>query len=263
MLITIKSKIKIQKCGLILNFIWQVLFPVLTVLTIEGLSVEYIWNKQTIQSLEISNKVYFSQLKTFCHRNCDTLVNVFPSNMLPVLQNLEMLEVRNCPSLILLAEDFNPNIQNPTIKSKFNDVFPKLKHLVLVNLPKLMKTWLSDEDYYSCDNFVNLYLKRISIRGCGSLRHAFSAFVARHLVRIQYLYIESCLGMEVIVSEVRREGKIDDGTIKFNELEKLWLVDLPNLRSFYESKSEAPCLFNYQVRILPTLLLDIYNQNKK
>ncbi|XP_052177687.1 uncharacterized protein LOC127791744 [Diospyros lotus] len=224
----------------------KVSFPVLTWLKIVELSVEYIWNKQAIQSPERSNKVSFSQLEDISVHNCDTLVNVFPSNMLPRLQNLKTLTVENCPSLTLLVEDFNPNVKSPTIKFKFNDVFSKLIDLRLYNLPKLIKTWLSEEDYCSYDNFVNLYLKRISIIDCGSLRHAFSAFVARHLVRIQYLCISGCPGMEVIVSEDRGEGKIDDGTIKFNELEELWLYGLPNLRSFYESNSEAPRLFNYQ-----------------
>ncbi|XP_052177681.1 uncharacterized protein LOC127791742 isoform X2 [Diospyros lotus] len=224
----------------------KVLFPVLTRLKIDKLPVEYIWNMQAIQFPERSNKISFSQLEDVYVHNCDTLVNVFPSNMLPRLQNLGILEVENCPSLTLLVEDLNPNIQSPTIKSKFNDVFPKLIDLRLDNLPKLMKTWLSDEDYCSYDNSVNLHLKRISITDCGSLRQAFSTFVARHLVRIQYLCIKGCPRMEVIVSEARGEGKIDDGTIKFNELEELWLEDLQNLRSFYESKFEAPRLFNYQ-----------------
>ncbi|XP_052177720.1 probable disease resistance protein At4g27220 isoform X2 [Diospyros lotus] len=104
----------------------KVLFPVLTRLKIDKLPVESIWNKQAIQSPESSNKVSFSQLREFFLISCDTLVNVFPLHMLPRLQNLEILEVENCPRLTLLVEDLDPNIQNPPIKSKFNDVFPKL-----------------------------------------------------------------------------------------------------------------------------------------
>ncbi|XP_052177801.1 probable disease resistance protein At4g27220 isoform X2 [Diospyros lotus] len=224
----------------------KVSFPVLEELKIDELLLKDIWSKQTIQFPKGSNKVSFSQLKNVNVTQCHNLVNVFPSNMLPRLQNLERLRVRDCSSLTLLIEDLNLNIQSLTVKFKFIDVFPKLRDLELWYLPKLMKIWLNDEDYCSYDNSVHLCLKTISIMSCGSLRYAFSAFVARHLALVQHLSIKACPGMEVIVSEAKGEGEIDDGTIAFKELKELWLKDLPNLRSFYEFKFEAPHLFNYQ-----------------
>ena len=203
-----------------------------------------------IQSPKGSNNVSFSQLMDVevCH--CHNLVNLFPSNMLPRLPNLEALYVWDCPSLTLLVEDLNPNIQSPTFKFKFIDMFPKLRELELSYLPKLMKIWPHEEDYCSCDNSIHLYLEHISIMSCGSLRHAFSAIVARYLVLLQHLRIEACPRMEVIVSKARGEGETDDGAIIFRELKVLRLEDLPNLRSFYESKSKASHFYNYQVRLL-------------
>ncbi|XP_052177802.1 probable disease resistance protein At4g27220 isoform X3 [Diospyros lotus] len=236
----------------------KVSFPVLDILNIDDLPVKDIWNNQMIQSPNGSNKVSFSQLKDVSVVQCHNLVNVFPSNMLPQLQNLERLSVRDCSSLALLIEGLNSNIQSPRVKFKFIDVFSKLRDLDLRYLPKLMKIWLNDEDYCSYDNSVHLYLQTISIMSCGSLRYAFSAFVAKHLALIQYLSIKACPEMEVIVSEAKGEGEIDDGTMTFKELKELLLENLPNLRSFHEYKSEASHLFNYQVSfpVLEELKID-------
>ncbi|XP_052174526.1 probable disease resistance protein At4g27220 [Diospyros lotus] len=223
----------------------QVSFPILEDLTISVLSMEDIWNKQMIQSPKGSNKVSFFQLKSMEVAQCHNLVNVFPSNMLSRLQNLETLCVRDCPSLKLLVEDLNPIIQSTTVKFKLIDEFPKLRDLELNSLPKLIKIWFNDEDYCSNDNDVHLYLKTISIRYCDSLRHAFSAFVVRHLACIEQLHVQACPGMEVIVS--RGKGVTDDGIMKFCQLKTLNLVDLPNLKSFYQSKSEVSHLFNHEV----------------
>ena len=176
-----------------------------------GLLAEDIWNKQTIQSPKESNKVSFSQLKNIEVTGCHNLINVFPSNMLPQLKNLERLCVEDCPSLTLLVEQVNPN---------------------------------------NIQSSVLLYLKSISISHCDSLRHVFSAFVARQLACIEKLCVEACSGMEVIVSDARGEGVTDDGIIEFSQLETLKLLNLPNLKSFFQSKFEASHLFNYQVRIL-------------
>ena len=140
--------------ALIFNFTSQVSFPLLKDLEINKIPVKAIWNKQTIQSSKGSNNASFSQLKNVNVTQCPNLVNVFSTNMLPQLQELERLGVQSCPSLTLL------------------------------------------------------------------------------------------------VSEARGEGLIDDGLIKFCKLKGLVLVDLPNLKSFYQSKFETSHLFNHQVRIL-------------
>ncbi|XP_052174914.1 probable disease resistance protein At4g27220 isoform X2 [Diospyros lotus] len=217
----------------------KVSFPVLEELTINELPAEDIWNEQTIQSSNRSNKISFSQLRHIKVTQCHKLVNVFPSNMFLQLQNLETLRVQRCSSLALLAEILKPNIQSHTIK-----VFPKLRHLELLSLPKLMKIWPNDEDYCSNDNYIHLYLKIISIICCGSLRHVFPAFVARHLVCIEDFAVYECPKMEVIVSEASIEGVIDDGIIEFCQLKTLTLGNLPNLKSFSQSKSETSHLFN-------------------
>ncbi|KAJ4719024.1 NB-ARC domain-containing disease resistance protein [Melia azedarach] len=90
--------------------------------------VEEIWHDQV---LPVS---YFNNLKWLVVDDCPFMSSAIPANLLRFLNNLEILEVRNCDSI---EEVFH--LEDLIADRYFGPLFPKLENLKLENLPKLRR----------------------------------------------------------------------------------------------------------------------------
>ncbi|XVF41565.1 hypothetical protein PTKIN_Ptkin01aG0289600 [Pterospermum kingtungense] len=118
----------------------KVLFPSLKRLIIEGMSdCRKIWQDQ----LSVNS---FSKLKFIRVEGCQTLLSIFPLNMMERLEELDKLHIVNCDSLeeifepqeLLANESHSVTAdQSILVESATKFVFPRITFLRLVKLPKL------------------------------------------------------------------------------------------------------------------------------
>uniref|UniRef100_A0A5B7A010 Uncharacterized protein n=1 Tax=Davidia involucrata TaxID=16924 RepID=A0A5B7A010_DAVIN len=220
----------------------KIAFPALEKLIIERLEkMREIWDNQLSRLppvLRVSEELEksFSQLRVLEVKQCGKLVNVVPSNMLPRLQNLEELSVGECNNiatiLSLTVEGLNVEDKGRSAATLTTAaaVLPRLRKLKLSYLPELMHTGLNNKEYsHGIKGFSAL--TSLHICECGSLRNVFSP---RILVHLKDLRIEKCPKMEEIVAAAAN----DDIIVIFPQLKELELQELPNLKSFYSSRSE-------------------------
>ncbi|KAG5550594.1 hypothetical protein RHGRI_015520 [Rhododendron griersonianum] len=121
----------------------QVAFPSLEELSIyEMPNITEIWDNNLLQpesfcllrSLGVQG---YKKLKSLTVQGCKKLMNVVPSHMLPLLKNIETLEVSQCPEMevIVVMEKREEETQETTNKDII--VFPELTRLVLRELENL------------------------------------------------------------------------------------------------------------------------------
>ncbi|XP_058207675.1 uncharacterized protein LOC131320819 isoform X1 [Rhododendron vialii] len=193
---------------------------------------------------------------------CDQLLYVFPSHMLT--QNLQGLRIENCDELeVIFSKD--PKEEKEAINDDII-VFPRLKHVSLLELPKLKSFYTETQGFFSHKvafpvletlNFWNLSkitriwdeqplsepekeaksffkLTNLSVVGCEDLEYVLPLYMLRQLMILQSLTITGCTKMEVIISNnlKEKEATNNNHTIRFPQLKTLELEDLPNLKSF-------------------------------
>ncbi|XP_058212380.1 disease resistance protein At4g27190-like isoform X2 [Rhododendron vialii] len=164
---------------------------------------------------------------------CDKLSNIlFPSNLIECMEKLEQLEVYSCGSVEVAIFDLGElNIGGEGNGNIAIAIFPCLASLTLVGLPRLRHVWANYPPTIS-QGFQNLTSLQVS--GCGSLRILVSPFIARFLVNLKQLYIDSCDTMEAVIDW--EEEEVDDGIrtniIIFPQLTSLELFKLQLLTSF-------------------------------
>ncbi|KAH7855826.1 hypothetical protein Vadar_029442 [Vaccinium darrowii] len=121
----------------------QVAFPVLGYLTIRGLlEVKEIWDKQPVPEPENKAKSFY-KLMSIHVEDCNQLVHVFPSYMLPQLQNLQKLVIANCKEMEVIISN------KPEEKEATNNhiiLFAELKTVVLQILPNLKRLYSEVHD---------------------------------------------------------------------------------------------------------------------
>ncbi|KAG5552318.1 hypothetical protein RHGRI_010410 [Rhododendron griersonianum] len=149
--------------------------------------------------------------------DCNQLLYVFPSNMLP--QNLQQLEISDCDVLEVI---FSEELKEKEAINYDIIVFPQLKFVTLRNLPKLKSFYTETQGFFS-----------------------------HKLKNLQKLTIRRCTKMEVIISnnpKDQKEATIND-TILFPQLKIVELEKLPNLKSlctetqlFFSNKDAFPVL---------------------
>ncbi|KAH7854906.1 hypothetical protein Vadar_018938 [Vaccinium darrowii] len=114
----------------------KVAFPVLGHLTIRGLlEVKEIWDKQPVPEPENKAKCFY-KLMSIHVEDCNQLVHVFPSYMLPQLQNLQKLVIANCKEMEVIISN------KPEEKEATNNhiiLFAELKTVILQILPNLKR----------------------------------------------------------------------------------------------------------------------------
>ena len=159
-------------------------------------------------------------------------MNIFPLNMLRRLQNLKVLQIRNCNSV---EEVFGVRGVND---DEIHDmVSTQLRVLRLLNLPKLKHVWTSD--LQAIIKFQNLCVVEVS--KCKSLKSLFPVSVAQNFEQLETLYIYDS-GLEEIVA--LDEGLETTTKFVFPRVTSLNLESLPELNCFYPGKhtSEWPSL---------------------
>ncbi|XP_059657630.1 uncharacterized protein LOC132304111 isoform X12 [Cornus florida] len=221
----------------IIVFNHKVSLPALEKLTIEKLqSLRAIWVDQS-QPLEQVKEAddFFRCLTDMIVLRNKKLVNVIPSNMPLMLQNLKQLKVEECDSLFSEVEVLGTVEKGSPIAEPTINVLPRLQEMLLEGLPNLvMYIRLNRKEHFAgriCaySNLIDLHLSNRD-----NLENVFSPSTARYLVHLQKLKIFNCEKMEQIVAIERGEvgeNKVHDEIIVFPQLKYLRLEKLPNLKS--------------------------------
>ncbi|GMP41974.1 hypothetical protein CsSME_00011883 [Camellia sinensis var. sinensis] len=137
------------------------------------------------------------------------------------LRNLEILSLQNMEKVLLHDEDGTGFSELKFLKVKeCNDV----EHLL--GTPEM---FLKAQPQSPPRPFCNLC--KLVVKRC-RFTFLFSVSVARGLVQLQYLKITNCGNMEEVI---RNERQGDEEEIIFHHLKKMYLWNLPNLRSFCSS----------------------------
>ncbi|KAF2294858.1 hypothetical protein GH714_024559 [Hevea brasiliensis] len=125
---------------------------------------------------------FFYNLSRLVVDECMFPSSSVPSGLLPILNNLDKLEVRNCD---FMKEVFGTEWENA------NSVvghLSKLNELDLINLPMLRRLWIEVPN-----GILDLRnLKLLKIHNCSSLRNIFTPTICSRLEQLQVLEVKSC-----------------------------------------------------------------------
>ncbi|XP_058214609.1 uncharacterized protein LOC131326035 isoform X44 [Rhododendron vialii] len=265
----------------------QVAFPVLEELYINSVpNITEIWDKNLPPAESIC------LLRFLEVRNCEKLMNVVPSYMLPLLKSIETLEVSECPEIevIVVLEKKEKETQEATNKdiiivqfpqlrklrlenlerlSSFNNdtctitetrplfnhqvTFPTLEELSIYGMPNITEIW--DKNLLPAESFC--LLRSLKVQYCEKLMNVVPSYMLPLLKSIEILEVSECPEMEVIVVLEKREEETQEATNKymiivFPKLRKMELQELENLKGVCAYKSEDRLCFNVQVAF-PTL----------
>ena len=127
----------------------QVIFPVLEELQIERLpNITEIWDKQ---SHSVRDKAeFFCQLVLIHVSECEKLLNLIPSSIVPGLQNLVTLNAQNCPNIeVIVFENAKEEVANDDIF-----VFSHLLDLDIINM-KILKSFYTNSKMSEAQPFFN------------------------------------------------------------------------------------------------------------
>ncbi|GLT82112.1 hypothetical protein SLE2022_005230 [Rubroshorea leprosula] len=162
----------------------KVSFPSLESVKISNLkSLKILWNNQLAAGS-------FSELKDLEVESCDDLRTIFPSNMLRRFLKLETLTLSKCDSVQVVFEFRGLNVEGTY------PVGSQLRKLYLLSLPELKHIWKKDSSGILTFYDINI----IDVYECGSLKNLFPTSVARGLLELERLVIDSC-GLEEIVEQ--------------------------------------------------------------
>ncbi|XP_057488289.1 disease resistance protein At4g27190-like [Actinidia eriantha] len=265
----------ISEAGSLFNH--QVIFPALERVGIWDVhNITDIWDKQ---SLAVHYKARsFCQLTTMTVWDCKDLRNVFPSNILPQLHNLDELNVSKCPNMEVIVfkntkeeeETINDDlilfprlrtikiIYMENLKSFCNSsersdsqplfnhqvIFPVLNNLKMRSLPNITEIW-SKQTLPDPEEVESFQLASIDVDECNKLVSVIPSHMLPQLQKLQKLRVENCPKIETIVSgKTTREEVLNNDIIVFSELSILTLKCLGKLKSFCSSTSEAQLFFN-------------------
>jgi hypothetical protein len=160
---------------------------------------------------------WFYSLRTLKLVNCDIKPYAIPSNILPCLNSLNDLEVRNCNKVEVIFA------KNDTDEIPF-----QLNTLTLEDMSELTLVW--EKNFQGILQFQNL--KQVSVICCTSIQTLFPAVLAENLKMLNILEVESCVELREIV------GKEDVATglgkkFSFPHLTSLWLYNLSKFTYLY------------------------------
>ncbi|KAG5555638.1 hypothetical protein RHGRI_006329 [Rhododendron griersonianum] len=198
-----------------------VIFPVLEELTIDGLgSIIKIWDKQSVAVLEDQGS--FCQLTDLEVKSCSKLMHVFPSNMHPLLKNLEELNVEECETMKGIAE-FEGEIDEDGLR---NEVAASLALEVEDKQPL-------PEPKKEVESLCKLM--DICIENCGQLLYVFPSHMLPQ--NLQELRIQECDELEVIFSKEQKEKEaINNAIIVFPRLKGVTLRTLHKITGIWDDQ---------------------------
>lgn len=213
----------------------QVKFPSLEVLNLSNLEdTSDIWGKHNYDDDSSS----FSNLKSLGVYSCNKLEILIPLAMLHKLQNLELLQIADCSSMISEVGADGSNTAACSLVA--------LHDLSLIGLPSLTKTGLNSIDH-SAEIILYPNLEELIIDSCSSLRNVFLPSMARNSMHLKKMHVNACAMMREIIGADNHERPAG---IVFPELTILQLDNLPNLTCFWCDQSGEANI--YKVHLLPT-----------
>ncbi|KAG5557082.1 hypothetical protein RHGRI_007367 [Rhododendron griersonianum] len=225
----------------------KVAFPALEKLHIESVpNITKIWDKNLLLSES------FCLLRSLYVCNCEKLMNVVPSHMLPLLKNIESLEVENCGEMevIVVLEKREEETQETTNKDMIivQVAFPTLEELIITSVPNITKIW--DKNFLPAESFC--LLRSLEVKNCEKLMNVVPSHMLPQLKSIKTLEVSKCPEMEVIIVLEKREEETQEATNKdivlhIPELRSLALRGLENLKGVCAYKSKVQLCFNVQV----------------
>ncbi|XP_077231546.1 putative disease resistance protein At4g27220 [Tasmannia lanceolata] len=171
---------------------------------------------------------FFGNLIELNIRCCRKLKNILSYDQLEGLQSLEKLTVERCSELEELFE-YEEGMREEIHAAITTSPLSTLKQMELLTLPKLSCIWKGAIP--PTGTFHNL--TRLTVDYCPSLRCLFSPVLAHCLQQLEYLRVEGCGEIEVIISGEEEEqelGVVDKETL-LPRLETIELLDLPKLTS--------------------------------
>ncbi|WJX17434.1 hypothetical protein P8452_07353 [Trifolium repens] len=179
---------------------------------------------------QLDHQNVFCNLKHLVVNRCDFLSHVlFPLNVMQVVYGLEELEVKDCDSLEAVFDVKGvKSAEEILIKQS-----TQLKKLTLSDLPKLKHIW--NEDPHDIINFGKLC--SVNVSRCQSLLYIFPLSLCEDLEHLEMLEIKFS-GVEQIVA--MEEGSMEH-SFNFPQLNKLTLIRLANLTSFYCGTHSLDC----------------------
>ncbi|KAF7143687.1 hypothetical protein RHSIM_Rhsim05G0217600 [Rhododendron simsii] len=230
----------------------QVAFPAL-----EKLKINYVQNITEIWHKKLQPEESFCRLKSLEVSNCEKLMNVVPSNMLPQLKSIETLDIFGCPEMEVIV-DFEKREEETQNATNYKDMiivqvaFPALEKLNISSVQNITEIWhkkLQPEESFC-------RLKSLEVSNCEKLMNVVPSNMLPQLKSIETLDIYGCPKMEVIVDFEKREEETQNATnykdmiiVQFPQLRILKLCALGRLSSFnnISTITETRPLFNYQV----------------
>nr|XP_017238234.1 PREDICTED: probable disease resistance protein At4g27220 isoform X1 [Daucus carota subsp. sativus] len=145
--------------------------------------------------------------------------------------------------LIVSAEQVTLSRSNVNVSSICNDHKRAFKDLKILDidecdnmghLASISRDGIQDS-VQSATWFAKLTI--LNIRRCSNLKYLFCNNIAKTLIQLQELYVDSCDSMEAIVMNA---GTSDGEIINFAKLKLLEIEDMPKLRSFCAENSNYP-----------------------
>ncbi|XP_023758718.1 uncharacterized protein LOC111907150 [Lactuca sativa] len=153
----------------------QMLIPKLEILQIHGMDeLKEIWAYQ----FSISDEVNACMLTKIEVKECDNLVNLFPTNPMSLLGRLEELHVSECGSIEVLFD------MDVSCIGEIEEFGSKLKHIKVYRLDKLRELWRMKGES-SFDILIHTFqaVENIEIRRCERFVNVFTPAVSKYDVR--------------------------------------------------------------------------------
>ncbi|XP_048135728.1 uncharacterized protein LOC115730983 [Rhodamnia argentea] len=185
------------------------------------------------------------QLESLVVDKCPSFTNAIPFRLIPVLNEVQRLQVCDCESL---EEVFNLEGLEGVRSTR---LLPSLRFLDLVNLPKLWRLWNNHlQGTLRFDMIFSLTLYK-----CSNLRHAFTPSMARCVANLWVMEIKECGQMEGVIAEEEGQGSAVE-KITFPRLCLMKLECLPNMTNFLSGKNrplECPNLEKLTIANCPKM----------
>lgn len=196
----------IESCGELETAVDSTIFPNLEHLYMKNLrKLQSIWNDRVERSR-------LTKLKTLVLSICHLLRNVFPLVVIQQLLEIEYLKIEDCSEIVELVE------KSQTTRNV--DLLPKLKKLILLNMPKLESICADEVSKWPA-------LEKLEIHNCPALRNLpFS----KDTTKLKKLILLGMPNLDTICS---------NESLKWPALKKLKIHNCPALHKLPFNKDNA------------------------
>ncbi|KAK4581004.1 hypothetical protein RGQ29_024604 [Quercus rubra] len=154
--------------------------------------------------------------------NPSEIWSLFPSHIIECLKNLESIKLMNFPSLEVLFQLEELNVEESHVAS----VLDQLRILNLYGLDNLMHIWKKGLERIL--GFGNM--RFLNVDKCNSLTYLFSPSIAKLLVMLESIIVFDCEKIEEILARAGEEEEEKD--VLFHKVNHICLWGLPRLKYF-------------------------------